>query len=372
MNLADFRQVLLKGVKNENKSDKAALITRLICISVCLYLAACFVLFSVLGSFRVAGLCIATFCVYVACVVLTYREHTGIADGIYYVTTCAMIIFSIVYLGWDCGVQNFAFSIFLLIYTTNYLPAIHKFVLTAAAILLRLVLYFYHVNNGPYIDLSVASVNTIRIFNEVIVFIVLTITLFIFTNDTLKTEAKLAKYNEKLHKLAEQDPLTKLPNRRSVINYMKECIGKCDSEYVGMCVAMGDIDFFKMINDSYGHDAGDEVLKKLAELFMEYMNGKGMIARWGGEEFLFVFENANLDDASIYMDELLNKVRKLHVLYAVHDITLTMTFGLTDVDVRINLNMTDTQIEANINDAVAEADKKLYMGKNLGRDRLIV
>ena len=69
-------------------------------------------------------------------------------------------------------------------------------------------------------------------------------------------------------------------------------------------IAIGDIDFFKKINDTYGHNCGDQVLKSLSDLFREKTLGAGHVCRWGGEEFLFFFPEMNLDNATALMNEI--------------------------------------------------------------------
>lgn len=305
-------------------------------------------------------------------VYLTYKESVKTALIIYYLTTIAWVILCCAAFGFTGRIDIFLIIVIMVIYTTNYLPTFTKFLISLGVFLLERCIYFYQLLHDPLYVPPVVVVEALEISTIVIEFVCITIILAIFSSDTMKTEAKLAKYNEKLHKLAGQDPLTKLPNRRSVLEYMKTCIASCDQHYAGMCVAMGDIDFFKKVNDTYGHDAGDEVLKSLAGLFMENMKNRGMVARWGGEEFLFVYENMNLDDAAVFMEEMLRKVREIHVLYGGNDITFTMTFGITDVDIRIDKNKNDDEITDNINSAVGEADQKLYYGKKNGRNKVVV
>ena len=140
----------------------------------------------------------------------------------------------------------------------------------------------------------------------------------------------------------------------------------------GVCIAIGDIDFFKKVNDTYGHEAGDEVLKQLAVLCSEYMSSHGIAARWGGEEFLFVFNNENLDEAGMNANELLSKIRNMTVKWNDIEIRVTMTIGVADVNTFISGEVTEAEIDDRINEAVSAADKKLYMGKSNGRNTVVV
>ena len=127
-----------------------------------------------------------------------------------------------------------------------------------------------------------------------------------------------------------------------------------------LTVAIGDIDFFKHINDTYGHDAGDYVLETIAKIMNEFMESKGMVARWGGEEFLFSFENINGDYAFEEMSKLLHLIERYEFSFNGTPIKVTMTFGLEEYDDNLGVDK-----------VISKADEKLYMGKEQGRNRVI-
>ena len=82
---------------------------------------------------------------------------------------------------------------------------------------------------------------------------------------------------------------------------------------IDFCVAIGDIDFFKKVNDTYGHEWGDMVLTQIARVMKKHMVGKGIVARWGGEEFLFLFNNCMLEEAVALLDETLSEIRDIEI-----------------------------------------------------------
>ena len=159
-----------------------------------------------------------------------------------------------------------------------------------------------------------------------------------------------------LKKLIEKDPLTGLCNRRSCDNKFKDMLKKTSR----FSMAIGDIDFFKKVNDNYGHDAGDEVLRMVSKHFAEAMAGHGFAVRWGGEEFLLFFEDTDLDDAAKYLQEILNKIKATEVVYGESHIFVTMTMGIIQGDYSRTL---DKQVSI--------ADELLYYGKEHGRDQLV-
>ena len=123
---------------------------------------------------------------------------------------------------------------------------------------------------------------------------------------------------------------------------------------------MADIDFFKRVNDTYGHDIGDKVLKAISKVFREEMGDKYMAARWGGEEFLLLFPDTNGDAAFIRLCEIRRKIKNVVVTKGEEEIRVTMTFGLAEYD-----------YSGSYEGMLTNADQKLYRGKEDGRDRIV-
>ena len=163
-----------------------------------------------------------------------------------------------------------------------------------------------------------------------------------------------------LRSLVEQDALTSLCNRRSGDLRLRQTVADATASGKDFCIAIGDIDFFKKVNDTHGHECGDMVLKNVAQTLYEHMDGNGNASRWGGEEFLLVFENRDLEQSQKILEDILRSIRSLECNYNGQPIKITMTFGLT-------AGSTD-----NIKELLRIADEKLYAGKNTGRNRIVV
>ena len=125
-------------------------------------------------------------------------------------------------------------------------------------------------------------------------------------------------------------------------------------------MAIGDIDFFKKVNDTYGHDVGDEVLKAVAKTMVDNSSSDTFLARWGGEEFLIVYPNCNGDDAYVALEKLRRIIQKNEIKVNDIIINLTMTFGLAEFSYNRDQETT-----------VKEADEKLYIGKSNGRNQVV-
>lgn len=164
-----------------------------------------------------------------------------------------------------------------------------------------------------------------------------------------------AKMRSDLQKLIEMDPLTSLYNRRSCNNQLSRLFQKGDSFTVVMC----DIDWFKKINDQYGHDAGDYVLVKISEMIRENVADCGFASRWGGEEFLLIY-TVGFEEALQKVEALQKSVREYDYHYDERLIKVTMTFGMKEWEAGISYE-----------NLIKEADHKLYNGKKNGRNRII-
>ena len=123
---------------------------------------------------------------------------------------------------------------------------------------------------------------------------------------------------------------------------------------------MCDVDFFKKVNDTYGHEFGDDVLKEIASVFKKYASSYAYISRWGGEEFLLIFPGLNGDNAYMKAHELRDEIKRIAIPNGNETVSITMTYGLTEYD------LNKTAIEN-----IKEVDEKLYMGKEAGRDRIV-
>lgn len=158
-----------------------------------------------------------------------------------------------------------------------------------------------------------------------------------------------------LQKLIEMDALTSLYNRRSGNNMLQALSDTKEQFTMVMC----DIDWFKKINDNYGHDAGDCVLVGVSDLIRKNVGDSGFACRWGGEEFLLVY-NTDFEQAHKKVKELQKAIRDYKFDYGDSVIKVTMTFGIEESD-----------LTGDYEQIVKRADEKLYVGKNNGRNQIV-
>jgi len=163
---------------------------------------------------------------------------------------------------------------------------------------------------------------------------------------------------ESASKDAYLDALTGLGNRRMLNRHQNSLESYSDAP---MCVAMLDIDFFKKVNDTYGHAAGDEALVFFSETMKTFFRKSDMLIRWGGEEFLILFRFTSIDNAEALMERFRNLIEDSLVHYDGGDFKITVTIGLTE-----------HRFGTSLNDTITLADELLYRGKVEGRNRIVM
>lgn len=170
----------------------------------------------------------------------------------------------------------------------------------------------------------------------------------------------LIEMQKSLQKLVEQDILTELYNRRSGEKLLGQSREKYRKDGTPFCVAIGDVDHFKNVNDTYGHECGDVALTEISARIRRHMQGRGFAARWGGEEILLVYDDMELDSAAACIEELIEEIRTKPIVYGETVFQVTMTFGLAAGN------------GGKIEHIVRDADAKMYQGKKSGRNRVVV
>lgn len=162
-----------------------------------------------------------------------------------------------------------------------------------------------------------------------------------------------------LRNLIVKDSLTDLYNRR----YCNQNLKNISEQYIKTgepyTLAIADIDFFKKVNDTYGHTAGDEVLVSVAQIMKKNMAGKGFAARWGGEEFLLVYTGCDMETTLAYLEILTEAIREMYVEYDDKTIRITMSIGVA------------TGNGDSVDKVLCTADDRLYHAKREGRDRVV-
>lgn len=165
---------------------------------------------------------------------------------------------------------------------------------------------------------------------------------------------------QSLRDLIEIDYLTGLDNRRSGQNILKKVYELSKESGTEFTIAIADIDHFKRFNDTYGHDCGDLVLREIACELKKGMVGKGYAVRWGGEEFLFIFDSTTYEQSLTAVSSIADSVRACTIEYGGEQLGVTLTIGVVLGDHSYS-----------IDELIKQADDLLYKGKMDGRNRIV-
>ena len=165
---------------------------------------------------------------------------------------------------------------------------------------------------------------------------------------------------ESLSDLVGKDPLTGLHNRHSCDVVLASLIQRVKQKNTSFAVAMGDVDFFKYVNDTYGHQAGDETLRQLAKVISTHMEHLGFVFRWGGEEFVLIYEDMDRYQAFKHLEILQEQIYQESIYWKDDKVKITMTFGLADSNEYNDLD-----------ELINLIDDNLYRGKKEGRNRIV-
>ncbi|MCX5773228.1 MAG: GGDEF domain-containing protein [Fusobacteria bacterium] len=166
-----------------------------------------------------------------------------------------------------------------------------------------------------------------------------------------------------LIEIAEIDGLTQVYNRMFGMKYIEEAYKWVTMKGKEMSIIMLDIDFFKKINDTYGHACGDFVLKETAVLLSEDLRTRDIVCRYGGEEFLIALEGSDLENSVKIAERIRHKIEVQQFKYLEDSIKVSVSIGLT------NIIKND---EGCVECAIKFADKALYVAKGKGKNRTIV
>lgn len=267
------------------------------------------------------------------------------------------IVVNVIAFGWNIGVQLFIITLLVFCFYAKYGHELYKILYVIMLCILRIFLYYHCMNKTPLITLSSQMNDSLQLVNTIAIMWSIAMICYYFSKDSQALEGKLVAYNEQLINQANTDTLTGLYNRRCTMDYLGKLFEDPHSQ-ISICLC--DIDFFKRVNDTYGHNVGDVVLKGIAETFRKVLPETCFCSRWGGEEFLLIFPASNGDEAHVLLESLRHAISGISFNGGGEPFHVTMTFGLVEYDYRSDLTT-----------ILKQADDKLYVGKESGRDRIV-
>jgi diguanylate cyclase (GGDEF)-like protein len=166
---------------------------------------------------------------------------------------------------------------------------------------------------------------------------------------------------ETLRESSLRDPMTGLKNRRFLEEYVETLVANTQRHQTHLAIMMLDLDYFKMVNDTYGHDAGDTVLKALAKVLRQSVRSSDLVIRYGGEEFMIVLQDAQREDADRIAENIRTRIEKMRIQVNGTVLQKTISIGIADYP-------TDSE---SFWQAIKFADVALYQAKANGRNRVV-
>ncbi|MFQ3235943.1 MAG: diguanylate cyclase (GGDEF)-like protein [Paraglaciecola sp.] len=178
-------------------------------------------------------------------------------------------------------------------------------------------------------------------------------------SELITAKKKLEEQSKKLYLLATIDPLTGLLNRREMMAQVTKITSQVARNSSNFALLSIDVDFFKQVNDTYGHLAGDKVLKHLANILVEDRRAHDIVARVGGEEFILLLPDMNKENAFIFAEKLRKKIEK----QSIDNINITVSIGLV---------ISHKKVKVDFDFLLHLSDNALYNSKKEGRNRTTV
>lgn len=356
----NFHNFLLTDVKDENETKELAVLIRICCCIFVLYYFITGITIAFAKHYYLGLSLIIAIGFLVGSFICTYEDKTFLGLIGFNVVILVFSTLLAIFVGFELDYHICIFVNILLVYfnKTDKMFLKRLYVVFLCAYIIALA-QFCDAYTNPLIKAGLFRI-FIRSFNLLLFAIIVGTIAYSYCMKFNQAEEKLRGINDKLERMANIDTLTQLSNRRHMNEYLNELVFNYNKSGKIFTLAIGDIDFFKKVNDTYGHDTGDYVLSSVANQLSIFMKDKGHVARWGGEEFLFAFENETIDKAYEQLDELRAKIESWPMKFKEYSFNVSMSYGMEEFNDRLG-------VEATIN----RADAKLYQAKTGGRNRVI-
>ena len=295
------------------------------------------------------------------------RNDYGLLLKIFYTEILFFMFSATIFIGWDSGFSLYTFALIPFTYFVSYLSSAkstsaintkrYSLVSIIAFLTLRLLTYFevplYQVDSSRIL-------HVVYMINSSITILFVLFCLSVFSSKITFSEKTLKANNTRLSSLAITDPLTGFYNRRFMVDHLKHSIRRAEHAGHHFSLLLCDIDDFKQINDTHGHDCGDQVIQKMSAIMSQQVRGSDYICRWGGEEVLILLPECPHEDAAKLAEKLRCEIHKNPIIYRDKKISYSMTFGVQAYE-----DCTD------YHDLIKKADIKLYQGKNSGKNCVV-
>lgn len=313
---------------------------------------ALFIIFYLLDSPLLAWINVISIAMYIGAYYAFKHRRGMLGAGLYWAEVLIHAGVGIIAIGWESG-----FYYYLLV----FIPALSVTTTPRKAIAGLVLLWGYYIallmvmwTIEPVQPISETALRVVYLFNLSVVFVMLAYLSFYYLGVVARAQKKLRRY-------AATDSLTGLLNRRYMTELAEKEISISGRSQRPLGFLLLDIDHFKSINDTYGHDVGDKVLMGVADALQQQLRKQDLVARWGGEEFLVVLPETNLDKACASGERIRSAIIEADwEAITGKSISLTVSIGASQL----------RECEA-LSSAIGRSDEAMYRSKAGGRNAVV-
>lgn len=318
-------------------------------------------LFLWLGATSLAAFNLLSLSAYALGLTLNRRGRLGPALWLTFAEVHVHAVLAVVIVGWDTGFAYYLLATGPMLFLNTHWHLTKKLIALAVPLVVLGALHHYALLYPPLQNVAAPVRLTLYDFNLLATLAVLSYLAYFYAKGAQESESRLRALSRSFEQQATTDPLTGLLNRRAMTQRIDQEISRFERQPRSFVLAMGDLDRFKEINDRFGHDAGDHVLEQAAAAMQSLLRGHDAISRWGGEEFVLLLPDTDVDGGLDTVDRLRARVAQTPMSCEGEALNVSITFGLCLYQAGLSRD-----------ECIKRADRALYRGKQLGRNRVVV
>ena len=297
---------------------------------------------------------LAGIALYAGCIVLARYRRSGLLAAVIFTEMLGHAIFSARAVGCASGFQYYAWLIVPLIGMSTLRNRNIKLAIATIAALMCIGIDMWYQDVAPLTVLPPGSIRFLHAFNLAAYFLIVALLTFIYAQTVANAERGLRKH-------AATDALTGLRNRRRLLELARGELSRVRRSGTAVSLIIADIDHFKSVNDRFGHATGDQVIVAIAQCLQQCVRQQDHTARWGGEEFIVVLPDIDLQGARAAAERMRERIEQLHLPADTDSVRCTASFGVSEW--KHGRGETFEQ-------CLDRADAALYHAKQLGRNRV--
>lgn len=293
---------------------------------------------------------------YVAMLRMVKGSRYRIATALVHVEVITFMTVNTILFGWNAGFHAYLLALASLVYFNPFDKKQVMYIFSAVEAVMFFFLKIYTIYHVPVLDVGTKMRDIFYLMNYAGCFIIVVSGAAVSKVSADMTERRLEKKTQSLQSQADHDTLTRLFTRSYLIKHFH----RVEEKGMPFSIVMCDIDNFKKINDTYGHNCGDYILESIAGIIGNYSPENSIVTRWGGEEFILLLEDCDITKSRPLVEKIREKVAETKFVYKESHLHVTMTFGIST-----------SMEQRDLTGLVELADNRMYVGKQNGKNRVV-